>query len=75
MNISDEDMAVLAHKVIDPNEWIRHALDTAGERAVIEKINRWRNSYLQAKREQGVDYKTRAEREQDSILITSPQTP
>lgn len=62
MNISVEDKAVLAHVVINPNEWVEHALNTVGEQAVTAKIEKYRAEYLAQK--DLPDYKTRAEREE-----------
>lgn len=59
MNLSIEDKAVLAHIVINPDEWVAHALATVGEKAVTAKIEKYRAEYLAAK--DSPDYKTRAE--------------
>lgn len=61
MNLSIEDKAILAHVVIDPDEWVSHALATVGEQAVTAKIERYRVDYLTAKDLPG--YQTRTERE------------
>lgn len=58
-----EDKAVLAHVVIDPDEWVEHALNTVGEQAVTAKIEKYRADYL-AKKDLP-NYKTRAEREEE----------
>ena len=63
MNISLEDKAILAHVVIDPDEWVEHALATVGEQAVTAKIEKYRADYLLKKDLPG--YQTRAEREAD----------
>lgn len=61
MILSAEDKAVLAHVVVDSDEWVAHALATVGESAVTAKIEKYRAEYLAQKDLPG--YKTRAERE------------
>ena len=61
MNITQEDKAILAHVVIDPDAWVIHALATVGEHAVTAKIEKYRDDYLAKKDLPG--YQTRAERE------------
>lgn len=61
MELSAEDKAILAHIVVNPNEWVEHALKIVGEKAVIAKINKYRAEYLTQK--DLPNYKTRAERE------------
>ena len=63
MELSQDDKAILAHVVIDPDEWIKHALETVGEWAVTAKIERLKPEYLKEKERLGDGYKTRAERE------------
>jgi hypothetical protein len=38
--LTDEDRAVLAHLVVDPDAWIAHALATVGPKAVLAKCRR-----------------------------------
>lgn len=38
--LTNEDKAVLAHLVEDPDAWIRHALETVGHEAVLAKCRR-----------------------------------
>ncbi len=61
MKLTKEDRAVLAHVVVDPDAWVKHALETVGEWAVKSKIEKYRESYLAEKDKPG--YKTRAEKE------------
>jgi len=61
MEILKEDRAILAHVVVDPDEWVAHALATVGEGAVTAKIAKYKPDYLAQKDTPG--YKTRAERE------------
>jgi len=61
--LSAEDKAVLAHVVVDPDEWVSHALKTVGKQAVTAKIEKYRADYLLKKDLPG--YQTRAEREAD----------
>jgi len=61
MELSIENKAILAHVVVDPDAWVEHALETVGESAVIQKIEKYRDDYL-AKKDLP-DYQTRAEKE------------
>ena len=63
MELTIEDKAILAHVVIDPDEWVAHALVTVGEQAVTAKIEKYRADYLAKKDLPG--YQTRAEREEN----------
>lgn len=60
---SNEERAVLAHVVVDPDAWVAHALATIGAAAVAAKIKRWRPDYLAAVERDGAEYKARAERD------------
>lgn len=63
IELSNEDRAILAHVVVNPDTWVAHSLSTpkGGEWAVRAKIDRWRESYLVEKDKP--EYKTRAERQ------------
>lgn len=61
MNLTSEQLAILAHVVIDPQGWADHAADTVGPNAVLAKIEKYRTEYEAAVVLPG--YKTRAERE------------
>jgi len=61
MKLSNEDRAILAHVVPDPDVWVAHALTKVGEKAVMLKIDKWRPDYLAAKNEP--NYMTRAQRD------------
>lgn len=67
LNLSDENRAVLAHIVLDPDAWLAHAAETFGAEVAAEhlaaKVARWTKDYESAKAELGGEYKTRAERE------------
>jgi len=63
MKLSIEDKAIIGHVVIDPDEWVAHALKTVGEQAVTAKIEKYRADYLAKKDLPG--YQTRAEREEN----------
>ena len=63
MTLTQEELAIIGHVVIDPNAWVAHALETVGESAVIEKIARYRAAYLAEKERLGDAYKNRVERE------------
>jgi len=65
MKFSEEDKAVLAHVVLDPDAWLAHAVKTFGEeKATVflkQKVDRWRPEYLAQK--DLPDYKNRVERD------------
>lgn len=63
IEVSDEDLAIVAHLIIDPERWFQHAMDTHGPEAVKGKIKTHRESYFADKEKYGIDYKNRAERE------------
>ena len=60
MELSEEDRAVLAHVVVNVDEWVANAIAVVGEMAVTEKIDAYRAEYLLAV--QSPDYKVRADR-------------
>jgi len=62
MELTQEEKAVLAHVVINPDLWVENAIkSTAGESAVMAKIERWRPEYLAQKDLPG--YLNRVERD------------
>ena len=63
MELSEEERAVLAHVVVNVDEWVENAIAVVGEIAVTEKIDAYRAEHLQAV--QLPDYKARAERDED----------
>ena len=63
MELSEEDRAVLAHVVVNVDEWVANAIAVVGETAVTEKIDAYRAEYLQAVHLPG--YKARADRDED----------
>lgn len=58
MNITDEQRKILAHVVVDPDDWAANALK---DDHVLQKIEKYRVEYEKAAGEP--DYKNRAERE------------
>lgn len=70
MQLSNEDRAILAHIVIDPEAWVTHAIATAGEKTVTAKIERWKPIYLAEKVKP--DYKNRAERDKIEKDLQAP---
>ena len=62
MDLSEEDRAVLAHVVVNVDEWVGNAIAMVGETAVTDKIDAYRTEYLQAVELPG--YKVRAERDE-----------
>uniref|UniRef100_A0A6M3LGX2 Uncharacterized protein n=1 Tax=viral metagenome TaxID=1070528 RepID=A0A6M3LGX2_9ZZZZ len=66
MKLSDEERAILAHVVVDPDAWVAHSLSIYPDgSAVLAKIDRWRPEYLAQK--DLPDYKTRAERDEEEL--------
>jgi hypothetical protein len=61
VELTQEERAILAHVVLDPDVWVTHALATVGEKAVTAKIERWRPVYLAEK--DNPDYKNRIQRD------------
>lgn len=61
MELTAEDLAILAHVVVDPAAWAAHAEATVGAHAVRAKIARYRAAWLAVKDVPG--YQTRAERD------------
>lgn len=63
--MTDEQRAVLAHVVLDPDAWYAHAVSSFGQEkgreALKAKVARWQASYDRAKTLP--DYLPRAERE------------
>ena len=56
MELTDEQLAVLNHIVLDGQAWADHA----NEKSMLAKVDKYKQSYLDA---QGPDYKTRQQRE------------
>lgn len=61
MILTEEQFAILAYVVVDPQAWADHAEATIGTAAVIAKIEKYRAGYDAEK--SLPCYKTRAERE------------
>lgn len=61
MILTDKEIAILAHVVINPQEWADHAAETVSAQAVTDKIEKYRASYLAEKDLPG--YLTRAQKE------------
>ncbi len=65
--MTEEQRAVLAHVVIDPDAWYDHAISVFGRQkareCLVEKVDRWRPSYEDALAQEGAGYRARAERE------------
>lgn len=60
--MTNEQRAVLAHVVVDPDAWYAHALTQEdGEAKFLAKVARWEPEYLAQKDLPG--YQTRAQRE------------
>jgi hypothetical protein len=66
MELSNEEKAILAYVVVEPDAWAKHAIETVGEVAVKIKIGKYRDGYLLQK--DNKDYLTRAQRE---IVVTA----
>lgn len=67
VTMTDDQRAVLAHVVTDPDGWLAHAVDALGEdaaqSALEAKVSRWQADYLAALADEGGAYRPRAERE------------
>lgn len=63
--LTDNERAVLAHVVVDPDAWWTHANEaerkTPAEEALAAKVDRWQAAYDAEKDDPG--YQTRAQRE------------
>ena len=59
--LTDDEIAILGHIVVDPQAWAQHAYATVGPEAVEAKIARYRPEYEAAKAVEG--YKNRAARD------------
>jgi len=67
MNLTQEEFNILAHVVVDPQEWIdtAEANPKTDEKAALKaKVDRWRPMYTAEK--DNIGYKTRAVRQADS---------
>lgn len=67
ITLTDHQRAVLAHIVVDPDEWVANAETELGtlqaKNAIVTKVRKWESLYQNAIAEQGESYMTRAERE------------
>lgn len=61
LTLSDEDLAAIGHKVVDPVAWAQHAFERVGAAAVREKIAKYQEEYLAERERLGGDYKSRAQ--------------
>jgi hypothetical protein len=61
--VTDEEIAIIGHVVVDPIAWLQNAYDQVGPRAIMEKIAKYKPEYDAAKAAQGVNYKNRAQRD------------
>ena len=59
---------MLAHAVVNVDEWVENAIAVVGDAAVTEKVNEYRSEYLRAVGLPG--YKPRADRD-ESITVRS----
>lgn len=66
-SLTDDERAVLAHVVLDPDEWWEHANTAPNipkpEAALAAKVAAWRPVYAAALAKDGANYKTRAQKE------------
>lgn len=67
IELTDEDLAIIGHVVVDPVEWVQNAMRRHGPKAVSDKIAAHRDEYFAA-RSSG-EYKTRAEAEAEANLL------
>jgi hypothetical protein len=68
MELTQNELNILAHVVIEPTAWVSHALETQGEEAVKAKIEKYKPIYESALAEQGSDYKNRKQTEEAQAL-------
>lgn len=68
MNLTTEQLAILAHVVAAPQSWADHAEKVGGASAVLAKIAKYRDAWLAAKDLPG--YQTRAQQD-----VPPPPTP
>ena len=68
--LTNQQRLVLAHVVIDPDEWLSNAIDSLGEdeaiQALLNKVARVKPNYLEAVQTLGREYKNRVQR--DSVI-------
>jgi hypothetical protein len=71
VTMTDDQRAVLAHVVVDPDEWLEHAIVVLGEdkaaSALQDKVVRWEPHYISSKAKDGKKYKTRQISELDTV--------
>jgi hypothetical protein len=65
MILTTEQLAILNHCVLDGQAWFDHAMSLDREDAVHEKINKYKQSYLDEKDKP--DYKTCQQKEDEKI--------
>ena len=70
MELTTEQRNILAHVVLDPDAWVAHALETAGEEAVLAKIAIWEPVYEAEKVKP--DYKNRIQRDEAEEEMKKP---
>ncbi len=73
--LSNYERAVLAHVVLDPDEWWDWANDhhEDPESAIAEKVTRWQGNYDAAKTAKGEAYQTRAQAESEALAEKQAQ--
>ena len=59
VNLTQEQKDILAHVVENPQAWADHA----GEEAMLAKVEKYHQAYLDTKASMGKDYTTRKQRE------------
>lgn len=73
-DLTTNELAVLAHVVLDPVAWWEHAQSKDGsdgkralnaEAGLVAKVQRWSGEYEAALARDGADYQTRLEREEE----------
>ena len=63
MTLTQAQTNVLAHVVVNPTEWVSHAVEIIGEEAVLAKISTHEAAYNAAVLKEGADYKNRTQRD------------
>lgn len=73
MQLTAEERAILAHRKVDVDAWVAHALATVGEWAVRENVEKYREPYFTEKKNRGDGYKPRVTRQADADAVLQAQ--
>lgn len=65
MELTQEQLNILAYAIVDPNEWVSNAVEKVGEDSVLAKIAE--NELLYKTAIENSDYRNRAQRDADEM--------